>query len=701
MGAFNTRFRFVWLFGLAVSLFITGCTPVEVADEAADDASSTVVAPAETESTEEDKNPFWSRVLVELERVDRELNRLPAQPPRVTTARQLRDMYEDLDFWTWAYAAEQSSLAGDERLRQRIEDALRDIARHENEGSFNQPNERVDANMDRFILANLGQAWLWLERGAPEVAAALADEVLPVIERGAEAQMAVFGQVGTQPHGPTWYPNIDATWALHMWTAGAILDRSDWIEAALNRWEKMADRIHPGGGWTYMGYTNPELAYQTVAVRQLGRFFLHSEEPIASELARQLAEYYPRITERGGVAEGSTSPYWKQRWDAVTPDGPAIIAGLSESADNAALAAHLAPYYLEPSVRWVRGDILTAALLYPGAETAWTFQDGIHFDPDSGGPRARFGRWSFATSGRDWKDDRGKWTYGGVMLLDDAEAVEARAYPLSAAIQTAGFEIEVAGRTLDLTMSDQCEWVIEDSWTTFSAVYQYQHTVHGGGRSRAIPWHGSQQWLFTEDRVVFAASLWAEGRRPADALKGVLRLGNGRGLPLRNHPRTPLETIDENTWQMGDLVIRLHVSDFSGRAIADEPNYRGHTSALRLLDDEAAEERLFPPFGEPRYYVFEAYRKEVEPADAVTFSTLPNGVARLEVSDTQGNWVMVHNYGDAVIGLPNEPTSGVRYVSFNAADTDAADISGNGVDSIEPGRHVVQLEALPLVTEHE
>lgn len=680
---------FVQLFAIALAFFASGCS--RIGDEKADFKSiSAPLTQITAQPAQVSDNPFWNRVLLELEKLNNELDRQIAHEAQATTARQLRDIYHDLDFWAWAYVAQNSVLAGDDRLRKKIHSAFLDIARHENEGSFTQPGEREDANMDRFILATIGQAWLWLKIGADDLTAALAGNVLPIIERGAINQMRVFGKPGPHPHGPTWYPNIDATWALQIWTAGTIFENQKWIDAALERWQITADRIYPGGGWTYMGHTNPEPAYQTVAVRQLGRFYIHSRNQLAMMLANQLKDYYPRITEAGGVTEGSTSPFWKQRWDAITPDGPGIIAGLSGCSENASLANYLANYYLENTVNWVRGDILTAALLYPGSSNKWIFTDRILLDPDSGGPRGRFNRWSFATSGRDWKDDRGKITYAGVMLLDEYDQSNGRAYPLNAALKTAGFEIQIAGRTFDLTMNDQCEWVIENDWTTFSSLYDYQQPVHGGGRSRAVPWHGSQQWLFTPKRAVFAISLWAEGRLPADALNGIIRVGNGRGLPIRNHPRTDFSVADEHSFSLGNLVFRLHLTDFTAQTITDDVNYRGHTSAVRFTDERQENPLLFPSADTPRILVIEAYIKHQGPS-VVDFSRPSQRIARLEVQNQQGHWIMTHNCSKTAFTETLIPAK--YFLSNNSADIDTVLPNNGNTMEIEPGHHLVQFRA--------
>ena len=556
------------------------------------------------------------------------------------TSQQIRRQAYDLYPQVWAVCSPQSPHF---RSVDRMITVLAQMDRllHlQRDGDYNAGRERRDENMTRFTFAILSDAYWILVRSHPRLLpSGLRASWECQIRAGAEYQVRQFSRRNPRnPHGPYWYPNIDAVYAHQMYLAGKILDYPPYLERARSRVQRLGELLYADGGWPYLGLSNEEPAYHGVTLKWLIRYWQLSGDENARSAIRDSAAYYPLSTEAGGVISGSASPYWKHRWDAVTPEYPEAVSAIADEPMNKAVAADLLDRLGDSRLERTQPLPLGASFFDPERAAAELPDDLIVYDRNLEGPRGRFGSWSFTATGRDLAEDRGKYSYVGCLVTDTCPQT---IYPLSGGLQVAFFEYLPAGddcQPLHLTMNDRCHTRITERAAAFAAQAQMQRPQAGGGRSRARPWLQEQVWLMTDRRMVGHLLLYPDGSQVARGRAAVFRLGTGRGLPFlrgtdRGDASTRIQT-GERRYRLGQLEMRIWDHNFERILVETRRHnryrYPGRWVDVRLEDRGEGIERSYLP-EDRRFVLVEFWPAGNEPSDEVTWRPTACGTDRLSV----------------------------------------------------------------------
>ena len=556
------------------------------------------------------------------------------------TSQQIRRQAYDLYPQVWAVCSPQSPYF---RHAERMVTVLAQLDRllHlQRDGDYNAGRDRRDENMTRFTFAILSDAYWLLVTSHPRLLpSALRASWEQQIRAGVEYQVVQFSRRNPRnPHGPYWYPNIDAVYAHQMYLAGKILDHPPYLDRARSRVQRLGELLYADGGWPYLGLSNEEPAYHGVTLKWLIRYWQLSGDEHARQAIRDSAAYYPLSTEAGGVISGSASPYWKHRWDAVTPEYPEAVSAIADEPMNKAVAADILDRLGEGRLERTQPLPIGASFYDPERTVAELPDNFLVYDRNLEGPRGRFGAWSFTATGRDLAEDRGKYSYVGCLVTDTSQRT---VYPLSGALQVAFFEYLPAGdsgQPLHLTMNDRCHTRITARAAAFAVQAQMQQPQAGGGRSRAMPWLQEQVWLMTDRRMVGHLQLYPDGPQVARGRAAVFRLGTGRGLPfLRGTDRvdasTRIQTGDQR-YRLGQLEMRIWDHNFERILLETRRHaryrYPGRWVDVRLEDLREGIERRYGP-DDRRFVLVEFWPAGHEPSDEVTWSQTACGRDRLSV----------------------------------------------------------------------
>lgn len=625
--------------------------------------------------------------------------------------RQTRRIARGLEEAVWALCSPQSPFFRDPEVFRNVLATFEGLFFLQKDGDYLMG--RGDRNMNRFIWSSLNDSYLMFTRTFPDL---LPEVIRDYWERqifaGAKHQKEVFDpgvyewealmdrwadqadeSTRSNPHGPYWYPNIDAVFALQMHLAGTIIllnerkseahdEAERFIKAAELRARRLAqtpDTLFPDGGWTYMGFSNETISYHGIVLRYLSRYWQLSGSGYAKDALVRSAPYYPLSLESGGAGIDSNAPYWKHDWGLASWE-PSVVAAIAECPFNQAVAIDILQR------RGPTGNLRSASFFKPDIEAAELPDDFIVLDRNIDGPRGRFGRWAFTANGRDTRRDRGKYTYIGAMVAGGAEE-KLPISGFSASLKSAFMEyMPEPDSRMHLTMGDQTggtevvESHIHERGTAFTVKTAFQRPRGGGGRSETMPWLQHQVWIMTEDRLVGYMEMYPESEQEAYGRAAVFRLGSGN--LGRRGPSTWEESIyfdkhfeahglSDDTWSFDELKLRIVDHNFDRQTVqtGEDRAYRYLWNSpgwgdIRLEDAGEGQKRMYAP-DDRRYVLVEIRPSWSSPSEGLEFrknerghyvlSLLGEDVKRTLFYDPESGRSMLEGAGEVVSPPPLYP----------------------------------------------
>lgn len=441
------------------------------------------------------------------------------------------------------------------------------------------------------------------------------------------------------------YCNRDLGVANILLNAGLWLHDQRCLDIARRLVAAQADNLYPDGGWAYIGTQNESCGYHGADTTLLARYWLSSGDATAKDLLVRSQWYGPLSVEAGGVADYWTPPSWKQMWNGGGSNGSEVVASLS---GNRYLRTQLDAGLAHPGV-----DLL-ATLLYrrdvPGAPLPDHY---TVLDRNLQGPRARYGRFSYAATTRvPNPDEPGKATLMGAMIVDPPGS---RAYPLHAALMEAMPKVRLTlpGGKLPvwawLTHHDSNAVTVGRHFAALSSEYG-MHTFASSTKGAEVPWTGFQAWLGLRDRLVGLLELAPRGAPIGEEVAAVFRLGVGGTAA---GPVKDLRATSERDFEFGDLRLTVHAHNFA--QVAPVETKVRVTKAWELTFRDR-------PSDQPRWCVVELRPAWATGALTAARVVTPDGVTALRVAGPGLRCTLLRNRGraDVTVGLADTLLPGVR-----------------------------------------
>ena len=578
-------------------------------------------------------------------------------------------------------------------------------------GDFNPRRDRGDGNMNRFIYSIAFQSYL-------EVVNTYPDLILPYkrykwennIQKGAAYQYQTYGTVTnppTSPSGAGWYPNMDAAYIHTMEAASMILGNLGYKASAADRSVKLESLIFPGGGLPYLGYANETPTYHQVNIDFMASYYLLSGNMQAKNLLEKTIPYYPDTSDSGGLFEYSSTPYWKHYWDEILPYSPEIIAGMFENSQNRYVAQQMI------NARGEGSPQKNGAIFYnPEIAQKQTKMNTLFFDYNIMGQRAKYDNFSYVANGRDWKDDRGKFTFVGAMILEDRES----RYPLNSALQViCGGVYDTPDHAYMLAMNDKNSITIADDVSVFTTNYLLQSPQGGGGRSSSVSYGGTQSWLMLPDRVIGFVETESLINQTAYGMQGVILAGTGRGSTSSKNAKMD-DRKNTNYLFNNNLRIKIFDQNYCNYVISDYENwskyinttapgymadgyYNNSSGYVTLTDTESISEPITYSAGDKRYYIMEALETGTAQANSIKRTITQNGLYsfRILINAQNKDYMIIQNNTDQIKYFDLDSNTAVYHLA-DGNNSERLINSGTDNVTIQPYGHVFidKTEAVPL-----
>jgi hypothetical protein len=375
----------------------------------------------------------------------------PNMPTPVTSAWICRTVAEDMRQRTWPVVAPQSTVSSSVRvtLANQIRAELIYLLGAQTNGRWwwSGSGREGDPNADRFILAALIDTIKELKE-----AGWFTSETqgwLNTIKPAVDFQRAQYGNKTTYDWSTMLakeYPNMDAAYALIMGVAGGLYNNPDYTTSGQQFMDAIYGNVQSGGAIRYIGGTSPlntlgntnaVNSYTVVVIGYVSRYWTITQDTTARDVLVAMAPYFPKSLIAPGVAENSSAPWWKHRGYQMSSAGYVdVIAGISEDPQNkyvADLLLDLGSFGISDAliaVDFWRSDIVGKkpddSLLFP--------------DPDIGGIRGKFGRFSWVATLGENQD-----TFVGALLTSENLIVNSSVECLQSGGTPASYGFYAAG----------------------------------------------------------------------------------------------------------------------------------------------------------------------------------------------------------------------------------------------------------------
>ena len=419
----------------------------------------------------------------------------------------------------------------------------------------------------------------------------------------------------------------------------------------------------PDGATHYVGYQNESPSYHGEAsIRPFLWYYIVTSSQVIKDFLCGTKNYIPlmQIPLGEGFKEWTTSPAWKPYYNRTTLKPEALgKAYLSGDPYNYTIGQGSQNLYL--------------AFLYKSGLTGVTLPDNyLLYDKNCMGPRGRYGNWGVIGTLRDPSIPAPELTetrylnMDGVNTIVGAFTLNANAssttYPLNAAFQGAAPEVKyAAGKETDWQRGAKWAFLTgkdrNDAQTRTNTVYGMT-TRYGVSKSRfsEMPWKALQQWVVTPDRVIGMTEIEATSTSSLYGLAQRIQLVSGR----RNASgiRKILNIIDANTFEYGDLRVKIISKDYTGMV---DTIYHGvmndsidkYSMMIELHDVNSGTDVAYNyPSGTRRYAFFEVTNKDRSYSTNASRLTLATGLEGFEFQESAGRKVrMIHNTTASSIAL--------------------------------------------------
>jgi hypothetical protein len=399
----------------------------------------------------------------------------------------------------------------------------------------------------------------------------------------------------------TAYVNADIKYISGLTYAGLLFGDARYKQAAENGVRLIETAIYPDGASAYIFWQNEDFTYHGILVTELSRIAQVTGNPLALDLVKRTANYYPlsfvMIDDTNGVAEFSTAPSWKHSWNGMTPGAAGALVERYTGVRQAV----------------------------PPPEKYFVYDRNIE------GPRGRFGNFAFCGTARDLHNDiRGKDTYAGCMVFAPTS--------LSAALGGAGIEVKPKPGTnahspYNLSQDEHNATTVTKDFAALTSTHRL--SAYNG---HAVDWQGRQVWLFTPNRMVGLVCVESLKDQEACGVTGVLRFvsptKSGEGIASPG----------PGEFKIGMLNTKIHSHDFSAiQADAAPSKFPRLTFIDKAAEAADGNSPLSYASGLSHYYLAEFYPDGSNAAESVRLLKLDGGLAGFAMKDNGRTYRVIFN----------------------------------------------------------
>lgn len=301
----------------------------------------------------------------------------------------------------------------------------------------------------------------------------------------------------------------------------------------------------PDGAFRYIRNSGPCQVYYGFDATFLGRYYQLSRDPEARDQLVRMAKYSQDAL-ANGLMEGASAPWWKHHWGTGGPiHGVEIVAGLSRDPLTRSVAElrlrGAQPYYFSYYCMYFWDPTIPHAPLAP---------DLCRYNTNIAGPQLRSGSWQVVMPGKAYAD-----TGIGCSIVTGAKPFAFDAYLEVAALPVLGKGVTqpyarpgaflIAGpEELDTRAT-----LVGDGWIAAGWTFAPRHSFYGDPASPPAPgWRLAQVW--------FADTQGLAGQIAATCTAASGVLSGPRGYLSFGHPAT-LDSRNALRLTAGRLVAQL------------------------------------------------------------------------------------------------------------------------------------------------
>jgi len=686
-------------------------------------------APEEADPLQAGKNPFFKGVVDAVR---------PMSTREQTWAKGHKGYLATPDAWwfagrgnetygiIWSMTRPKSPLRHHPMLLRNLLNRFDAIAHLHAKGDFNVDRKAIygrDPNINRFCLAPALDAWREVHEAYPDLLPpAKRADLEGGLKQLADFQIDDYGtpRLAKNAHEkfPA-YPNMDVHYLLIMELAHRLWGDPKYAKERDTFLKILEGAVFPMGAFTYVNTQNECFVYHQIDVLYLARFWKLSGDAGALALLKKTVPFYPYNVEPAGMPEYYTDACWKHYWGGGDAGAPAVIAALFDDPLNQRVAELCGRVYGYGQGHWAA---IAAELWKPMASKP--LPDGyVMVDTNIDGPRGRFGPWSFAGNGRDYRVGyQGKDTFVGCMVTDPVR----RPLPLDAALQVVTTEVRLNPTDnhwkggLCHSAREKLTTALGPDFGSLAVRYTVSRPNWGHKQDIVFPWEGTQEWYLSKSRLIGLVALEATADERRSAVHGRIRLGLTREV----------QKLSDTAWKYGKLTVKIHdhnyaqiVTQPSETFFLDKPEaYRSTEITLkdplsvkagegkrergegkREKGEEKGAKKSFGSASKPgdsasvlfkkgtRYYFFvEVYPEGVAPAEEV--KRIEQGsLCGFRFRQSDRRVVVLHNPTDAAIEVDLPLDSGVaKGTIYQTNDGKGRPYEGSRLRiRLEPHHHVV------------
>ncbi len=619
------------------------------ADEVLRGARAAQRPPAE--DPEADANPYIASL-------NEQIDRFAVEPTvykkgeegyyQIENAWSFRGLGDSCCTMAWGLTNPRSKLYADAALVKNLFATIQCVLENQRNGDWNPGRKAIygaDPNIPRFTLGPTFDAYYQLTTRFPWLLLpAKQKEWLDEIRVCVEHQYEEYGlkTFATGAGAAGNYPNQDVYHILHMELAHRVFGDQKYADQVKLFLDFLEATIFPMGGMIYHGTQNECFTYHNLDIVMIARYLEYTGSDQARRIIEKTVEYYPLMVEPSGRVEGYTDPSWKHYQARVSPNAPDIVAALTGDKRNKR-CANIALEHGKPGGGM---HAVFAAPWWKEMPDEPLADNYILFDENVQAPRARFGPFSFAANARDFGPGQiGKDTFIGCLFSPVGGAQEDEA---SLLVATSEFRLKREGihwrNARFVSGEEKFSQVMTDDFFSLAVTYRLTVPRHGG-KSRTLPWEGTQEWFASANRLVGLLHITALEDYEAAGIWGRLRFGQ----------KLEMEKGPGDFYKYGPLLARIHAHNYA--TISTEPSeifyldvpekFKGSEIILRDAEStaEGAPELITYPAGTDHYFLAEvlpytsALADDVRPIEA-------EGVRGFSFAEGKVGWIVVHNLTD-------------------------------------------------------
>ncbi len=351
-------------------------------------------------------------------------------------------------------------------------------------------------------------------------------------------------------HHAKGYANIDAAISVQLLNFGLALNDQSMITRSQELMRRVADAILPDGGFHYIWSQNESSGYHDVVCQFIGRAYEITEDETYRKMLRRTQWYGP--VSNGRLSEYWTAPAWKHTWNSGLKGiaGGEIVAAAS---GNPFVNGMIVRPGLEDLRRWENAR--SELPWYDGGLRSLDLPDRVTYpDRNIQGPRAWYGRFSYAATLRDIpSDEPGHATLIGALTTTEDHQIRAFVMGVFPRVRV-GNDPTNPRSWAWLTTDMKASQVIGRHLSVSHASYELS-TFNSSTVGKRSGWLATQLWLGLQDRIIGQIRVEpGPDAVSANDLEGIIRLGTGGTV---NGNPEQIRDIGPRTWQYGDFVVRI------------------------------------------------------------------------------------------------------------------------------------------------